>query len=75
MKYELGSKQIAITELIRCAIQDRKAFADCHKDQFGMPISADDKKTIKRCELTIRDFKKLGKTMLRHNLETEKSKS
>lgn len=65
MKYETGSRESVIAELVRCAIQDRDALICAHKTQDPMTgefvlMDEDDRETVEQCEAAIRDFQRIG---------------
>ena len=64
MGYETGFKADVISELIRCAIQDRSALIDAHTTWNPITgerefVASDSEETVNECEAAIRDFERL----------------
>lgn len=60
-RYETGTRDHVIHEAIRCAIQDRIALFDVH----NLPnASEEDIATKEECMASVRDFVKLGRSLL-----------
>lgn len=66
-RYETGTRRYVIYQAIHCAIQDRVGLIDCH---LGLvELTKEDREVVADCEKEIRDFEKLGKSLLGQETE------
>lgn len=64
-KYETGTKEEVLREMLRCAIQDRESLAELHTMPKWASADPGDHEVIAECDAAIRDFKRLAKALMR----------